>query len=442
MRNSLTNLLYQPLVFVTAFVYLLFINWKMLMVSVIVIPTFIYLANYISKKIGASTEQYQQNMGEISSSVKQTVDGIDVIHAYGLHGYMAEVFHKRLAESLDLHMNIEKRRSILPGISMVLQAVPYVITILYGGYLTLHQEITPGELLVFIYLLKYLTRPPVMIPSLLSSLRQAAAASNRMFELLDVPEEWSTKSPGAHAIPESCAVVLDRVTFQYDDGMPVFQDFQLQIEKNKMVAIVGPSGCGKSTLAKLICGLYEPLKGTVSVFGQELTRDTYPSIRKQVSYMAQETHLFPATIFRNIQYGRLSSSKEEIAAAAEAAYATEFISGLQCGFDTKVSENGGNLSGGQKQRLGLARVLVKDSKIVILDEPTSALDRISEEYFQQSIAELKGNRTIIVVAHRLPTIRKADEILVMDKGKIVSRGTHDQLLQICGLYSRLYSSYT
>jgi ABC-type multidrug transport system fused ATPase/permease subunit len=268
MRNSLTNLLYQPLVFVTAFVYLLFINWKMLMVSVIVIPTFIYLANYISKKIGASTEQYQQNMGEISSSVKQTVDGIDVIHAYGLHGYMAEVFHKRLAESLDLHMNIEKRRSILPGISMVLQAVPYVITILYGGYLTLHQEITPGELLVFIYLLKYLTRPPVMIPSLLSSLRQAAAASNRMFELLDVPEEWSTKSPGAHAIPESCAVVLDRVTFQYDDGKPVFQDFQLQIEKNKMVAIVGPSGCGKSTLAKLICGLYEPLKGTVSVFGQ------------------------------------------------------------------------------------------------------------------------------------------------------------------------------
>lgn len=442
MKNGLSNLLYQPLVFVAAFIYLLFVNWQMLLVNVIVIPTFMYAANYISKNIGTSTERYQQNMGEISASVKQTVDGIEVIHAYNLKSHMTEAFRERLTESLDLYLKIERRRSLLPGIGMVLQAVPYAITILYGGYLTLRQEITPGQLLVFIYLLKYLVRPPVTIPWLLSSLRQASAASGRVFALLDVPEEWSYHSPGTYALPDSCAVALERVTFQYDDGRPVLQDFQLQIEKNKMVAIVGPSGSGKSTLAKLMCGLYEPIEGTVSILGREFNRESYPLIREQISYVSQDTHLFPVTISKNIQYGQMRSGKTDIAAAAEAAYATEFIRELKSGFDTKVSENGGNLSGGQKQRLGLARALIKDSQIVIMDEPTSALDKISEEYFQNSIAELKGHRTIIVVAHRLPTITKADEIVVMDKGTIVSRGTHEQLLNNCGLYSQLYGSFT
>ncbi|MCM3340704.1 ABC transporter ATP-binding protein/permease [Paenibacillus sp. MER TA 81-3] len=444
LKNDLMNLLYQPLVFIAAFCYLLFINWKMLIVSVIIIPTFMFLANYISKFIGKSTETYQIRMGDVSAFVKESIDGMEVINTFNLQNHRIKNFEKSLNSSMDSFLKIERLRSLIPPISMVSQAVPYAITILYGGYLTLHNELNPGQLLAFIYLLKYLVRPPVTLPWLLSNLRQASSAFKRISEIIRLPEEWDEKKRTTMANDQEAAnfsLMLDGVSYTYNDSNRVLNKIDLHVSANHMIAIVGPSGSGKSTLIKIMCGLYEPEEGTVKIFGTEFSKDTFAILREKVSFVPQETFLFPVSISENIRYGKLNASESEIMNAAQASNASDFIMEMENAFETKILENGVNLSGGQKQRIGVARALVRNSSIIVFDEPTSSLDKISEEYIQNSISQLRGSRTIVIVTHRLSTIMQADEIYVMDKGRIISRGSHEELLRSCKLYQQLCSSF-
>jgi subfamily B ATP-binding cassette protein MsbA/ATP-binding cassette subfamily B protein AbcA/BmrA len=232
------------------------------------------------------------------------------------------------------------------------------------------------------------------------------------------------------------------VNFKYNADTPILRDFNLSVDKGKAVALVGPSGCGKSTVLKLLCGFYRPQGGQIHIEGNDILQTDLYEVRKRVSLVSQETYLFPTTIAENIAYGRQGATRDEIIAAARAANAHHFISVQPEGYETRVGEWGSTLSGGERQRIALARAILKDAPILLLDEPTSALDAQSEAILQEALERFMNGRTVLVVAHRLSTIKHVDEIIVLESGKVCERGTHQELMRTDSLYKRLYLKQT
>lgn len=439
MSNSFITFISQMIILSCSFTYLLTVNWSMTLLSAVCMPLAVLLAKKVASPTYDTMEKFDKKMDEVLDIAKDTIDGIKIEKAYNLRTRRKAYFDSNMEEATSYYVAYEKLVVKAGPYKYIIRSAPTFICILFGFYNTYKGNLTSGELVAFMLLLQNISKPLSELTSYITDLKEAMVSVDRVAEMMDLKDEqFGSQKIEAHE-EEKNAFELEDVSFRYSEDLPVILDaINLNIPKGKTIALVGQSGCGKSTLFKLLIGFHTATKGKVKLYGKDLKEWDIESARAQMAYVSQNTYLFEGTVAENIAYGKAGAAFEEIVAAAKKAYAHEFIMALPEGYQTRLSEKGTNISGGQKQRLSIARAFLKDAPIFILDEMTSALDVESERLIQKAIEEYKQSKTVILIAHRLSTIKDADEIVVLDHGKIVERGNHEQLLAAQGRYSKLY----
>lgn len=418
---------------------LLYRSWELFLFSLIVIPIAILLIHRFGTRTKRLTTQRLASFGEMTTVLHETIGGIRVVKAFNMEGYEAKRFEKANDDVLRRYEKVIRIMSYSAPVLETIGAFCGAGIIMFGGFLIINDYITSGDFVSFLLAFFMLNDPIRKLNSFQLQLQEGLAAAERVFSLLDI-EPQEKDDPDAIEIPpirESLEIRIKRFSYEGQDA-PTLEDIDLRVEAGQVFALVGPSGAGKTTLVNLIPRFFELTDGMIRIDGIDIRKATIASLRNQIAIVTQEIFLFNDTIANNIAYGNIDCPREDIEAAARAAYAHEFIEAFPQGYDTRVGEGGVLLSGGQRQRISIARALIKDAPILILDEATSALDSQAEQEVQKAVAALIRNRTTIVIAHRLSTIRHADLICVMNKGRLVEKGGHEELLLLDGLYKKLH----
>lgn len=389
------------------------------------------------RRIKAASRTARSRDSDITASVSETFSSVRVMQSYNSEAHHESWFRSRNLARMKAGLQVVNLQAALSPLVDVIVAVGTVLVLAVGAQRVLAGTMSLGLLLVFLAYLKSLYDPMKALAKLTTVISRGQASAERLSEILDtVPQILD--SPSARPAPTLAgAVELRGVGFSYQSERPILNDIDLRAEPGEMVAITGPTGAGKSSIVSLIPRLYDVTKGSVRLDGIDVRDLQLATVRRQISLVLQDSILFAGTIYDNIAYGADDASWEHVMDAARAAYVDEFVRQLPLGYDTPVAERGVSLSGGQRQRIAIARALVRDTPIVILDEATSCLDAISEEFVMQGLEALIMGRTVLVIAHRLSTLRRADRVYVIEAGRIVECGKHDDLVRAGGLYSRL-----
>lgn len=416
------------------------IEWRMAIIATLVLPVMFYFMGKQRRTMRKSTLKSLDKTGEFSTIISETLTGIRVVKAYGQETHESTRAENAINRNLAFLMTGVRARAASAPIAEALSGVAVAGIIMFASYQTSFGTLAAGSFAGFMVAVPLLYQPLKVLARTQTALQEGIAAAARIFALLDKQAQIVDVPDASPLDITKGEIIFDNVTFGYRDDTPVLHNFSLTIPAGKRVALVGPSGAGKSTVINLVLRFFEAQSGSVLIDGQNITHSTLDSLRQATALVNQDPFLFDDTITANISYGTDGASAEDIERAATAAGADGFIKALTHGYDTTVGEAGVLLSGGEKQRLVIARALLKNARILLLDEATSSLDAQAEERVQSVLNGLDDGYTILMIAHRLSSVRNADMICVMDKGRCVDTGTHEELLARDGLYSQLYAT--
>jgi ATP-binding cassette, subfamily B, bacterial MsbA len=436
----LKDLLQHGLTFVAMVGVMFYRHWALAAVSIIVIPMTLVTMFRMGERLRRLATTGQERIGDMASALQEALTGIRIVKAFGREDTEELRFRDSNKALLRATMKALQVSSLGSSHMEVIGVAGVAGIIWYGGYLVIHGSMTPGDFFSFLTAMFMAYTPLRKLGGANNVLQQALSAADRVFAVLDLESEVGRDHGRKELAPIARTLEFRQVTFQYGGSeVPALSGIELTIVRGEIVALVGSSGSGKTTLASLVPRFYEPTSGAILIDGQDIRECTLSSLRRQIGIVSQDTVLFDETVRYNIAYGREEATDEQIAEAARAAYVHDVIARLPEGYGTKIGENGVKLSGGERQRLAIARAILRNPPILILDEATSSLDSESERVVQMALANLMKNRTTLVIAHRLSTVQNANRILVLDRGRIVESGSHEELLRRGGLYKRLHA---
>ena len=440
MTQSVTQLISSVLTIIGTASMMLALNPKFAAVTLVMLPVMVFFTKIIAGMSKKWYRRQQKNLGELNGFIEESIGGAKVVKAYGREEDMISRFEKVNRAYRDAGIRASIVSGVMGPMSNAVSNASYALIAFIGGYLVLKGQTTVGIVVTFINYTRQFSHPLNMIAGLYTSLQSALAGAERVFQTLDEKPEVQDKENAVNLNAPRGHVVFKNVTFSYTPGVPVLKDVNFETEAGRTFALVGPTGAGKTTIVNLLTRFYDIDEGSILLDGRDIREYTQDSLRRRLGIVLQDTYLFSGTVADNIRYGRLDASDEEIRRAAELANAHTFIHRFPHGYDTLLGESAGNLSEGQRQLLAIARAVLADPAVLILDEATSSVDTRTEKHIQEAMLRLMEGRTSFVIAHRLSTIRDSDEILVIDGGRIVERGTHESLLERAGFYAEMYRS--
>ena len=437
--QGITQLFSGIVTVVGSLVLMFLLDWRITLCVIVITIICIFVSKAIATNSGKMFRLQAQTIGELNGYVSETVGNLNVVKAFGYEDKSSEVFGEINSRLYDCGQKAQFYSSLVNPTTRYINNLAYISVGVLGGFAALAGHLSVGIISSFLIYATQFARPINDMTSILTQLQSAQAAAARIFALGEIePETPDEDRPELEV--KNGEVMFKDVDFSYNKDKELIKDLNIVAKQGQRVAIVGPTGAGKTTIVNLLMNFYGVDKGTIFVDGQAIDSVQRDSLRKNFGMVLQDTWLFAGTVKENIAYGKEGATDEEIINAAKAASAHGFIKRLPNGYDTMITEDGGNLSSGQKQLLTIARAMLSDPKILILDEATSNVDTMTEQRIQKAFLKMMEGRTSFIIAHRLSTIREADLILVMDKGRIIEQGTHNELLAKNGFYTKLYNS--
>jgi ATP-binding cassette subfamily B protein len=456
LENFLDNALQNSVrlgVMILGIAFILFsLNWQLAVVTLVAVPALFGLTVWFMRAVEPRYVKRRASVGNLNTRLENALSGVELVKTSGTEAYETERVENASWRYFRDTMGVLRLSYVYrPGMEL-LAGLSFAVTFVVGGLWVFQGEapwlltgtLEPGEFVTFLFMTQRFVTPLSQVSNIVDQYENAKASSERIFGLMDIPSQITEVDDPIDLHEPEGRVEYDHVDFGYADVQDeapqtlVLEDVSFEADPGETVALVGPTGAGKSTLLKLLMRLYDPVDGEVRIDGHDVRELSLESLRQHIGYVSQTTFLFDGTVAENIRYGRFDADREEVVEAAKGAEAHEFIQALPEGYDTRIGERGVKLSGGQQQRLSIARTMLQDPEILILDEATSAVDTETEMLIQRSLDTLSEGRTTFIIAHRLSTVRDADEILVLEDGQIVERGDHGDLIEQDGLYAKLW----
>jgi ABC-type multidrug transport system fused ATPase/permease subunit len=438
--QSIMRLLSMSLTLVGIAATMVLRNWTLALAGLAVLPIMLLATSAFAKRARVAFRRTRETIGNVSSELQENISGVREVQAFARERENVAEFRQINRQNRDANVQAQTLTSAFSPVLDIMSTIALALVLGVGGYMVLNDLTTLGMIAAYLTYVRRFYRPVQAISGMWTQFQSALAGAERIFELIDTQPEI-VDSPDAVGLPNAEGrIAFEGVHFAYKAEEPVLRDVNFVAQPGQTVALVGPTGAGKTSMVSLLMRFYDVLEGRITIDGHDIRQVTHDSLREQMSIVLQDTFLFSGTVVDNIRYGRLDATDEQVVTAAKQANAHDFITRLPEGYDTDIGERGHNLSQGQRQLLSIARAILADPRILILDEATSSVDTRTELLIQQALGKLLHGRTSLVIAHRLSTVRNADQVLVLEAGQIVERGTHDTLMEKKGRYYELYMS--